>query len=252
MTAPARVTRSAGAYLRLSRKLTSVRTGQLQRRHAGQHQTPRRRLGLRRVHHRGQRERTGTLEKPRVAGDLGPVRHPHLGMSGGLSEVTSSGSAQACRDLRRPVSRSARRAPPRRDRLHVEHRDPVGGDDNRGLHLVQLGHHLRRDVVIRQIERRLRAVQHQVHAAGGRDLLHHQAQRPLDLRQRVLAGLLDDAVAFGEFAPRGGDAVLQLALLAADLLGATSCRGRSPAPGRDRAAWSAPSGRPRSASAAGC
>ena len=40
-----------------------------------QHQPPRRRLARRRVSHRSERERTGALEEPRIAGDFGPVGH---------------------------------------------------------------------------------------------------------------------------------------------------------------------------------
>src|SRR6185437_2849848 len=51
-----------------------------------------------------------------------------------------------------------------------------------------------------------------------RDLLCHLLQRPVDLLQDILASFLNDPVPLTEFAPRFGDAVLQLPLFVADLL----------------------------------
>ena len=100
---------------------------------------------------------------------------------------------------------------------HLRHRHPVRRNDNGRQDLVQDFRDLRRQVEIDRRAQQLRAVQNQIDAAGDRHLLGDGFERAIDLRDDVLAGFLDDAIAFAEFTARFVHPILVFALLGADL-----------------------------------
>ena len=220
-----------------------ARLGGLQRRDTAQHQPARRRLGLARRRPPPPGYAGRSSEEARIPGDRRPRPCAHGSLAQALRLRQAAGAA-GCR--RRRLARRVRPAPAGGFMFAGD--TPSGGITTVGQHLVEVLDHLRRQVELAGRAEDLRAVQHQVDAAADRHLLRHQFHRAVDLRHHVLAGLLDDAVPLAELAPRLGDAVLQLLLARADLLGRQLGALIAPASGRGRAASPAPSARPRSAS----
>ena len=181
----------------------------------------------------GQRVRPGPREEPRIARDAGGHRH----RGSALVAAPSTAGPSAARPAPPRSARAGAAGTRRHDApLARPAETPSGGIDHRRQHLVQLLRHLLGDVELGDVQRHLRRGAAPGSCRGSRATCWTTcAQRALDLRQRVLAGFLDDPVALGELRLRVGDAVLQLPLLRVRICSGVSLRGRWPAPAACRA-----------------
>ena len=208
--AGARARPAPAAYLRLSRKLTSLGSAVCSGATPVQHQAARRRLGLapRRPPRPGCADRSGGRSGDRpatggqsicprrcagsarpggAAGGLRPAAARRGGLRrGGRRRLPAAGAAA----LRRRGCRPAAASPPARRRR--------AGSPPLASTLFSSSATCWRHVEVGGRAEDLRAVQHQVDAAADRHLLRHQLDGAVDLRHHVLAGLLDDPVALAE------------------------------------------------------
>ena len=106
----------------------------------------------------------------------------------------------------------------RRGHGHRQRRYAIRRNDDAGQRLVQHLGDRGGQVEIGGGAEDLRAVEHQVDAAGQRDLLGHLLHGAVDLHHDVLAGFLDDPVTLAEAALGLGGAILDFLFLGADLL----------------------------------